>query len=182
MSMKKDWWARIASTQLLLFYPIQSAIIFRSQNGWEAYATIGFVVLGGIILNYIFAKDLIAIFTSRQSLKELHKEYFWVVVVALMNISFFACIYHMFGIASNGEVLEGDWYHSFYFSIVTWTTLGYGDFSPVEGLRLIAAFESLIGYIYMAILVGLLLNISQHTMKPGIVSNTNQPDAEAPAD
>jgi len=72
----------------------------------------------------------------------------------------------MFGISHNEEVILNDWYNSFYFSITTWTTLGYGDFAPVENLRIVASFEALMGYFYMAILVGLLLNISQYTMKP----------------
>jgi len=38
-------------------------------------------------------------------------------------------------------------------------------FSPVESLRFLAAFEALMGYLYMAILVGLLLNITQHVKK-----------------
>jgi hypothetical protein len=68
----------------------------------------------------------------------------------------------MYGITYDDELVIGDWYNSIYFSIVTWTTLGYGDFSPPEGLRLVAAFEAIVGYLYMAILVGLLFNISQH--------------------
>lgn len=107
--MNQIWWNRIASTQFLLFYPINSATLFVSQTGNAKLGTVLFMIGGGIL----------------------------------------------------EQILLHDWYNSFYFSIVTWTTLGYGDFSPVENLRLVTAAEAFIGYIYMAILIGLLLNTSQ---------------------
>lgn len=42
----------------------------------------------------------------------------------------------------------------FYFSVVTFTTLGYGDFQPAgPGSRLLASFESFVGALLMALLV-----------------------------
>jgi Ion channel len=40
-----------------------------------------------------------------------------------------------------------------YFSMVTWTTVGYGDFKPVPAIRLIAASEGFVGYVGMAIFI-----------------------------
>ena len=48
------------------------------------------------------------------------------------------------------------WYDGFYywyFSIVTFTTLGYGDLSPNGGMRIVAASEALIGAIMIAYFV-----------------------------
>ena len=42
-----------------------------------------------------------------------------------------------------------------YFSIVTWTTLGYGDVRPSMDARLVAASEALLGYIWMAFFIGM---------------------------
>jgi hypothetical protein len=173
-SMNANWTARLASTQALLMYPIQSATIFHSQTGWARYGTIAFTCMGGIILNYTIIKDLISLLKFQGSMKDLYKEYAWVVAVTLMNISLFASFYHMFGVRLGQDVLKGDWYNSVYFSVVTWTTLGYGDFAPVENLRLVAALEALMGYFYMALLVGLLLNLFQQTMKPKIASNEDK--------
>ena len=36
-------------------------------------------------------------------------------------------------------------YDYFYFSMVSYTTLGIGDYYPLEGLRLLTGFESLVG-------------------------------------
>jgi hypothetical protein len=43
-----------------------------------------------------------------------------------------------------------------YFSITTWTTVGYGDFRPTEAFRLIAASEAIVGYVFMALLIAAL--------------------------
>jgi len=44
-----------------------------------------------------------------------------------------------------------------YFSIVTYTTLGYGDYRPSERAQLFAASESLLGYVLLGVFVGILL-------------------------
>lgn len=41
-----------------------------------------------------------------------------------------------------------------YFSIVTWTTLGYGDVQPTKPIRLAAALEAICGYFFMAVVLG----------------------------
>ncbi len=40
-----------------------------------------------------------------------------------------------------------------YFSLVTWTTVGFGDFKPVAAIRLVAASEGFVGYVGMAIFI-----------------------------
>ncbi len=46
-----------------------------------------------------------------------------------------------------------------YFSVVTWTTLGYGDVSPVSELaRILASSEALVGYIVMALIIAAVAN------------------------
>lgn len=62
----------------------------------------------------------------------------------------FAGIYRHLGLQYGKEIIY-DSSKSLYFSIVTWTTLGYGDFAPSPSSRPYAASEALIGYIFMAI-------------------------------
>ncbi|WOH80353.1 potassium channel family protein [Bradyrhizobium sp. BEA-2-5] len=50
---------------------------------------------------------------------------------------------------------SNDWISPLYFSVVTWTTLGYGDFIPPHELRLVAAIEALFGYLFFGIVVGI---------------------------
>jgi hypothetical protein len=46
-----------------------------------------------------------------------------------------------------------------YFSVVTWTTVGYGDIRPTADVRLWAAGEALYGYIYMSLLIAQVLQL-----------------------
>lgn len=49
--------------------------------------------------------------------------------------------------------LIGSFIHSFYFSGVTFLTIGYGDITPVGIGRLVALIEALIGYVLPAAFV-----------------------------
>lgn len=61
---------------------------------------------------------------------------------------------------SNWDILEylgpisGNFWNCLYFSVITFTTLGYGDFQPLEGLsRFFASLESALGAIAIALFV-----------------------------
>lgn len=47
----------------------------------------------------------------------------------------------------------GEWQRAVYFTIVTWTTLGYGDIAPPSDLELLAAAEALLGYVFLGLIV-----------------------------
>ena len=47
---------------------------------------------------------------------------------------------------------------SVYFSIVTFTTLGYGDAQPIGNSRIISSIEALLGFVMYSSLVGSLIN------------------------
>ena len=75
--------------------------------------------------------------------------------------AFFACLY-MFSVIqdSTGSQIEGVWDH-FYFSVVTLTTLGYGNLVPGDFIaELIATVEALIGFMGFAVLAGIIASIA----------------------
>ncbi len=63
-------------------------------------------------------------------------------------IVLFAWIYQSAG-------LHSEFSTSLYFSMVTWSTLGYGDFTPNESTRFFAAFEALIGYLFLGLFISI---------------------------
>jgi hypothetical protein len=68
------------------------------------------------------------------------------------------------GLASIAEIGDGLQQHFLYFSLVTMSTLGYGDVAPVStAARSLATLEAVFGQLYLAILLGRLvgLQISQ---------------------
>lgn len=63
--------------------------------------------------------------------------------------------------AANQSVQDPD---LFYFSIVTLTTLGYGDITPVAPIaRALAAIEAMVGVMFIAVIVSRL--VGMHTAR-----------------
>jgi hypothetical protein len=83
------------------------------------------------------------------------------------SIAVYACEYAYFGLRDTSIQLDQthdgvvrDGFTSLYFSVVTWTTLGYGDFVPAGRItRFFAAWEALTGYLMMAVLISALVSI-----------------------
>jgi hypothetical protein len=83
----------------------------------------------------------------------------WLLLHAGALILWFAGIYDAYGLSQNGAPVAIDIWTGLYFSIVTWTTLGYGDFAPAESLRLVAATEAILGLLFFGILIGVVANL-----------------------
>lgn len=159
--MGLSWQTKLLYFVLFVIYPLRGAVFFhQSDDAIFRYGQVAFIAGGALLMNWQFLKNILLIFQNHSQLKNLWKEYLWAALMALVNIHIFSCFYYIFGVVHNGSLLEADWYNSYYFSMVTWTTLGYGDFSPPENIRLIAAFEGFVGYVYMALLVGLIFTIA----------------------
>jgi hypothetical protein len=77
--------------------------------------------------------------------------------IAALLLSFGA-IYQTTGLVDGGRPTT-DFGTALYFSIVTWTTLGYGDVQPVGLSRAFSAVEALLGYIYLGLLVSVVVKV-----------------------
>lgn len=75
---------------------------------------------------------------------------------SVIAIFIFAGIYRIFGVyhSVEGVPTMATLGEGLYFSIVTWTTLGYGDYSPLEEIQMISALQAMIGYLYFGVVVG----------------------------
>ena len=74
----------------------------------------------------------------------------------LHYIFLFACLYMLFAVieGSNQKAITSLW-DNIYFSVVTFTTLGYGNYVPTNTAgEVIAAFEAIIGFAVFAFLIG----------------------------
>ncbi|WP_277422865.1 potassium channel family protein [Delftia lacustris] len=58
------------------------------------------------------------------------------------------------GLASNGHAMSPDFFEALYFCIVTFTTLGYGDLSPIGTGRFVASLIVMSGLALAALLIG----------------------------
>lgn len=77
----------------------------------------------------------------------LYSHLFWKsVLLFCITLLSFSLVYRFYGVidSATGEITQR-YLTSLYFSITTWSTLGYGDFRPVAGIRLLTSFEAILG-------------------------------------
>ena len=82
---------------------------------------------------------------------------FVLIVAALVGILTHAAYYNKIGIVvtGDGRLFQPAWSDAPYFSVVTFTALGYGDMAPREEYRLVAAFQAIFGYLSLGALAGM---------------------------
>lgn len=73
-------------------------------------------------------------------------------------ILLFAGFYYAAGLAGAEGPTAVDRDTAIYFSVVTWTTLGYGDFAPSEAVRTLAAAQAILGLIFFGVFVGIVVH------------------------
>jgi hypothetical protein len=67
-----------------------------------------------------------------------------------------------------------DWFNALYFSIITFSSLGYGDILPVGCGKLISSIEVLLGLLLTAIFIGKIASERQYVMLRLIYTSTHQ--------
>lgn len=145
------------------------AMIFTDSKTAEIFQHVinitflGFTSL--VILGYVFSATRITFNTISASLCV----YFllgllWAVIFSLLTVSNPESF--NFGFASDATHASqmrfgaGDSIYPIYFSLVTMTTLGYGDITPATSTaRTLAAFEAVMGQLYLAVLVARLVGL-----------------------
>lgn len=125
--------------------------IYGATQGWMLLGipTSVFMAIGMLVLMICFW----VIF--RDSWDRLWIIAIYTVLIAGIIYSF-SSVYISNGFYNDKEPLSPiipDRSDAVYFSIVTWTTLGYGDFQPSEASRGWAAFEALCGSFFSAIYI-----------------------------
>lgn len=122
------------------------------------------------------------------------------IFVAAVVVLTFAALYGLFPVGADegvhvvdGRACDGAhppggcetrlvaWRDRVYFSMVTFTTLGYGDFSPFVATRIVAATEAVCGMIFVGLFLGIVVPpmIGPYTRRPRrIPSSEEKRDAE----
>ena len=87
-------------------------------------------------------------------------------------IGCFAVIYRQLGLSGTEGITHDPWV-CLYFSVITWTTVGYGDFAPAPNSRPFAALEAMVGYVCMALLTAVVIQIVTKFERPATVSGAD---------
>ena len=158
----------VITGSILLFYPNKVLNLLFIENNTSSlnifpqidiYTVIFIIFLIMAITSWcnIFAEDM----RNKNSVRFVM---FTLLGQTLAFILMFASIYKAGGLKGLDPPLDIG--TALYFSIVTWTTLGYGDLQPIEQLRLVAAFEALLGYVYLGLIVGLTVHVGAERARP----------------
>lgn len=79
------------------------------------------------------------------------------VVNIFYSIFIYSIIYLKSGLIVNGVQKQVDIITAIYFSGTTWTTVGYGDISAPDNIKLLTTIEAINGYFAMAVLMALII-------------------------
>ena len=96
-------------------------------------------------------------------------------IILMISVFFFGLAYWLVGYFDNhgiylNKVRAGFW-ESIYFSIVTITTLGYGDFAPLGFSRFLVSLESTFGLIFIGYGISQVLSLKQEAVIEYIVND-----------
>ncbi len=107
-----------------------------------------------ILIGILFVIFILALRKSQSNpiLKLLY--YLLSIYIIFYCIYIYTIIYMNFGIINTiDNMIVNDFWSCFYFSIITFTTLGYGDLRPTEFTRMYSASEALLGYVTLGLII-----------------------------
>jgi voltage-gated potassium channel Kch len=130
-----------------------TSVVRILPSGWPRAAAV-------LVLGFAFVAVFFTLLITRLREMLAGKGKIWVHLLfttgkVLILIVGFAGAYQGLGILDNsgeGTRVTHNFLTSLYYSVVTFTTLGYGDFYPQGIARALAALEALTGYIVLGIL------------------------------
>ena len=135
----------IAFIKIFSFVTLMTISLFSSYFNWfPALAVLS--LLGGFVIILFLIPTLL----------NLSRSYFMInilllLVYVLVTILSYGLYYKSAGLINNSVQFEPNLYEAIYFSVTTFTTLGYGDFQPTPSMRLMTSVEALTGMASMAL-------------------------------
>jgi len=169
-SNKTSWKQKLLpSLHIMLIYPYHLAAsgiyfvtnlkrIYEIDDRWFLCAVIFLFWLGCCYVMYYSnrKKGVMGHLKPHWRLLALASES--IVMIATI-IGLFTHAYMQSGIVDSMGNVQQDLKTCLYFSTVTFSTLGYGDFNPTKAARGLAAFQSLMGYVTLGVLIGVFISL-----------------------
>ena len=199
--LDRDGWRRLVLAGVTFIPVVLSTVKLSQMKSWAwpsvvlMLVNVAFVVTGNtsrdhpvltgirwVFLAAFFALTAAGLFSNLRSSRIITQAHlFTAVSVYLMLGLLWASLYlaieafHPGSIQIGGNPAERDT-NLLYFSLVTLSTVGYGDIVPVSGeARIVAALEGMTGVLYIAITVALL--VSRFRAEPADSDGPTQTDA-----
>ena len=151
--IKKSAWAMFLLFAAFLNFVFVPAL-FTYQLVYAEEAPYMWVNL--FFLTSVFLTSFLNIFINHHKY-QLWSQFLKMIVAMYAGIIAFATTYKFGGVVHPSGVISYETADSLYFSVVTWTTLGYGDFQPSEVVRGWAATQALIGTFFTPMFLAAIL-------------------------
>jgi len=175
--------------EILVFVPAALAAVRLSQIKRRLWPTVLLMVVAMVLavvqafwqnnviitkkrafLAAFFAVTVVGLFSFLRTAREVTKTHLYTaasiyLLLGMLWFSVYCAIdtYHPGSILQGGSVLTNREDQLLYFSLITLSTIGYGDIVPVDAeVRMLAALEGVIGVLYIAITVAILVSAFRH--------------------
>jgi hypothetical protein len=140
------FWAILMFVGIPIWYTLQLFYEFEPPN---KITTISFIVV-------IFITSFWNVFRRNHEFM-LFPQILKMLLAVYVTIFGFASIYKYAGLHHGADLITHQSIDALYFSIVTWTTLGYGDLQPTESIKLLAALEAMLGTLFIPLLLAAII-------------------------
>ena len=172
-------------TEMLIFVPVLLATLRLSQIKTRLWPSVSLMIAAtglGVLSNVwpnpvviaakwgalavFFALTVVGLFSFLRNAREVTETHLFtaVSIYLLLGILWFSVYcaidtYQPGSILQGGSLLEHRENQLLYFSLITLSTIGYGDIVPVgPEVRMLAALEGIVGVLYVAITVAILVS------------------------
>ena len=155
---------RLWPTVLLMVVAMILAVV---QDFWQNNVII---TMKWAFLAAFFAVTVVGLFSFLRTAREVTETHLYTaasiyLLLGMLWFSVYCAIdtHHPGSILQGGSVLTNREDQLLYFSLITLSTIGYGDIVPVDPeVRMLAALEGVIGVLYVAITVAILVSAFRH--------------------
>jgi hypothetical protein len=148
-------WNYIARTRGPVYIVILGALLFSLVFGFVQPSTPNFLVTGCLTLAmpFLFDRFLLRMLDGSSSVQP-HQFLIRVLIVTLGVQAIFAGIYRWASTPTDHLVLNGkavgSFVDTFYFSVITFFTVGYGDITPIGDFRFTVIVEIFIAVVLLS--------------------------------
>lgn len=145
---------------VILRFTILCLVLFAHNHvpNWISYAVIAYCLIDG--LNYRLCIIFVDRYDQNWGLRSLNRSLILLMINYSELVIGFAALFLSSGSIGNSQgnsiILKSD---ALYFSVVTITTLGYGDYRPIDILgRWLCSAEAIMGLVLIVLVIGTFLS------------------------
>lgn len=157
--MKNSFGVSVKSVLVMAASSCAISIALHFTLGYGGLLSMTPYLLGILLSNYIFINSVKDVLTRKTPNGKWAEIAFFFLFLSFL-ISIYGVAFADIGL-KDGECLSShDIWTGMYFSVITWTTVGYGDVTAIEpAARLFAVLEAINSYIVLAVFIAAMVPV-----------------------